>query len=172
MPANYMTALTALTFAQYAFNSWVNGRQLSCLEHKTIPASLKPYFALLDSKDKDGKPVDAASNFVASQNYLRDKLKFGRLAGLIDLVETAVIYTTAVSALFNKGRPTSGLKGIWDYAGSFDYVTKHGEIVHSLAFVVALAAIGSVTSIPADLYRTFVIEEKVGVPAAFQHDPP
>ena len=161
MPVNFMSGLMVLTFVQHAFDNWLNGRQLSCLEHRSIPASLKPYFALLDAKDKDGKDVDASANFVASQNYLKDKLKFGQLTALLDLVENAMIYSTVIS-VFVDGRPMTGLRGIWDYAGTFDMVAKHGEIVHSLAFVVLLSILGSVTAIPASLYRTFVLEEKHG----------
>ena len=162
MPANYMSGLMVLTFAQHAFDNWLNGRQLACLEHSSIPGTLKPYFALLDPKDKDGKDVDAGSQFIASQNYLKDKLKFGQLTALLDLVENAMIYTTVVSVFTDPGRPMTGLRGIWDYAGTFTYVAKHGEIVHSLAFVVLLSALGNVTAIPASLYKTFVLEEKVG----------
>lgn len=152
---NFLHLVIGLTLFQHAFDSYLTSRQLGRLNHKAPPASLTPYFSILGD----------SSNFVASQHYLRDKLRFGQIAGLVDLVENACLYTTLVSyfCFGNKSNPVSGLKAVWDYAGTFAFVRARGEITHSLVFVVLSSAISSVTSVPASLYRTFVLEEKVSL---------
>lgn len=151
---DYLKAFVGLTLGQHLFDSYMTQRQLKKLDHSSPPSSLRSYFALLGD----------SSNFLPSQHYLRDKLRFGQLASVIDLFENAAIYTTIVSSLFGSAsRPISGLKGVWDYAGTFVFVSARGQIVQSLAFCVCISAIGMITSIPASLYRTFVLEEKVRI---------
>jgi len=157
---DFLQLVIGLSLFQYAFDSYLTNRQLARLEHKAPPPSLKPYFNILGD----------SSNFLASQHYLRDKLRFGQIAGIIDTIESACLYTTLVSyllaVLFHGGAksstPVSGLKGVWDYAGTFELVRSRGEIIHSLVFVVLVSALSSITSVPAGLYRTFVLEEKHG----------
>ena len=171
---DYLKATLGLTVAQHWFDSWLNSRQLLKLDWKTIPSHLGPYFTLLDkvaavpaskaAKDDnapDPKTRDMTSNFLAAQAYLKDKLRFGQLTSLVDLAETTLIYSTVASTtLLGRGKALSGLKLLWDFAGTLPRVNKYGEIVHSLAFVVVLSLVGQVTAVPASLYRTFVLEEK------------
>lgn len=171
---DYLKATLGLTVAQHWFDSWLNSRQLLKLDWKTIPSHLGPYFTLLDkvaavpastsTKTEDAaepKAKDMTSNFLAAQAYLKDKLRFGQLTSLVDLAETTLIYSTVASTtLLGRGMALSGLKLLWDFAGTLPRVNRYGEIVHSLAFVVVLSLVGQVTAVPASLYRTFVLEEK------------
>lgn len=173
---DYLKATLGLTVAQHWFDSWLNSRQLLKLDWKTIPSHLGPYFTLLDkvaavpastsTKTEDAaepKAKDMTSNFLAAQAYLKDKLRFGQLTSLVDLAETTLIYSTVASTtLLGRGKALSGLKLLWDFAGTLPRVNRYGEIVHSLAFVVVLSLVGQVTAVPASLYRTFVLEEKHG----------
>ena len=147
---DYVRLINGLTVFGFAFERYINGRQLAKLNHKQPPAGLKAYFDIL----KD------TSNFVPSQLYLRDKLKFGQLASVVDLFESLALSSTIISIVFGGSRQ-SGLKLLWDYSGSFSFVRSHGEIVHSLAFMTCSAILSMITGVPASLYRTFVIEEKV-----------
>lgn len=149
---DYQKLLIALIALQWTSETWINARQLGRLNHRKVPDKLKTYFDILgDSK-----------LFLPSQAYAKDKLKFGRIAGLVDLAETLLIYTSVWSLWTGSTQPASGIKRLWDYAGSFALVKGSGEITHSLAFVVALSLLSSITSIPASLYKTFVIEERHG----------
>lgn len=147
---NYQRLVNGLTLLGFGFEYYVNTRQLSRLEHRSPPRSLKAYFDIL----KD------SSNFGPSQLYLRDKLRFGQLTSIVSLFESLALSTEVVSVALGFAA-TTGLKALWDFSGSFSFVQKHGEIIHSLSFVICSSIISIPTSIPASLYKTFVIEEKV-----------
>ncbi|CAD6581760.1 MAG: hypothetical protein CYPHOPRED_001699 [Cyphobasidiales sp. Tagirdzhanova-0007] len=149
---DFLQLLVGLTLLSYVFDTYLGQRQLAKLRHSAPPATLQAYFSLLGD----------SSNFLPSQNYLSDKLRFGQVAGLVDLVESAATYTTLLSIVSAKAIPVSGLKAIWDYAGTYELVIHRGEIAQSLAFAVLVAAASMITSVPASLYRTFVLEEKHG----------
>ena len=143
---DFLQLLVGLTLLSYVFDTYLGQRQLAKLRHSAPPATLQAYFSLLGD----------SSNFLPSQNYLSDKLRFGQVAGLVDLVESAATYTTLLSIVSAKAIPVSGLKAIWDYAGTYELVIHRGEIAQSLAFAVLVAAASMITSVPASLYRTFV----------------
>jgi hypothetical protein len=171
---NYNTAVIGLILLQNAFDSYVSQRQLGRLHHRSPPPSLRNYFNLLEfsrkkqqdtSEDHAAGEKDsssASSNFLASQDYAKDKIKLSRVLRAVDLIETLLHYTTFVSKYILRHKyPVTGLKCIWDYATSFDIVKGRGEIAQSLAFVTALYLLGQITSIPASLYQPFVLEAKV-----------
>lgn len=170
IPLTYATAVTGLLFLQHAFDSYLSQRQLRRLHHRSLPSSLQSYFNLLTTssntnKDSNDSNKDITSNFLASQEYSKDKLRLSQVSQLIDLVENCLFYTPFVTTFILTGykRPVSGLKALWDYSTSFDFVKDKGEIVQSLAFITAVNLISKLTSVPMSLYRPFVLEAKVRV---------
>lgn len=161
---SYSTAVVGLLVLQHGFDSYVSQRQLGRLYHRSTPPSLRRYFSLLALSSADGE-----KNFFASQEYSKDKLKLSQFVQVLDLFESILLYTPVVSTysyLIGKNgysAPVTGLKAIWDYAGSFDIVKGRGEIVQSLAFVTCLSLISMVTSVPLSLYKPFVLEAKVSL---------
>lgn len=168
IPLTYSTAVTGLLFLQHAFDSYVSQRQLGRLHHRSIPVSLQNYFKLLSgpndstSSSNSIKSDTTTSNFLASQEYSKDKLRLSQFVQFIDLIENCLLYTPFVASfILGHRRPVTGLKALWDYSTSFDIVKGRGEIVQSLAFVTALSLISKITSVPLSLYKPFVLEAKV-----------
>lgn len=170
IPLTYATAVTGLLFLQHAFDSYLSQRQLSRLHHRSLPTSLQSYFKLLRTSGNGIKAEDdeqkITSNFLASQEYSKDKLRLSQIAQLVDLIENCLYYTPFLTTFILTGyyaRPVSGLKVLWDYSTSFDLVKGRGEIVQSLAFVTAVNLLSKITSVPMSLYKPFVLEAEVGI---------
>lgn len=69
------------------------------------------------------------------------------------VIENVALYSTVLSRLFGSSSPPiTGLKGVWDYAGTFAFVSARGEIAHSLAFCVCFLAISVVWNAPWSLH--------------------
>ncbi|KAK9899646.1 hypothetical protein P389DRAFT_2147 [Cystobasidium minutum MCA 4210] len=169
IPLTYATAVTGLLFLQHAFDSYLSQRQLSRLHHRSLPTSLQSYFKLLRTSGNGIKAEDdeqkITSNFLASQEYSKDKLRLSQIAQLVDLIENCLYYTPFLTTFILTGyyaRPVSGLKVLWDYSTSFDLVKGRGEIVQSLAFVTAVNLLSKITSVPMSLYKPFVLEAEHG----------
>ena len=168
IPLTHATAVTGLLFLQHAFDSYISQRQLSRLHHRSLPTSLQSYFKLLttssSSTHNQEEQDKITSNFLASQEYSKDKLRLSQFAQFIDLIENCLFYTPFLTTFVITGyyaRPVSGLKALWDYSTSFDLVKDKGEIVQSLAFITAVNLISKITSVPMSLYKPFVLEAKV-----------
>ncbi|KIJ40265.1 hypothetical protein M422DRAFT_32316 [Sphaerobolus stellatus SS14] len=105
------------------------------------------------------KPPPALANhftadvFAKSQNYGRDKAKFSLVSGIYSqLLETAILFF-------------GGYAWAWGAAGSvlayFGYGPEY-EIPQSIVWAAILYAMSSIPSLPLEVYRTFVLEEKHG----------
>ncbi|GAA6010343.1 hypothetical protein JCM10207_005183 [Rhodosporidiobolus poonsookiae] len=143
------------------FEEWLGSRQrpyLSSLLHPQLPSALRPYLTA----------PDTAQTYSKSQAYARSKLNYSLAATVIDLVESFVLLTPVALPLWTAaGLPYTGserwtlLRGLWDLSGQLPGARK-GEISHSMAFVALMTAVGAVLSIPKDLYKNFVLEQKHG----------
>jgi len=86
-----------------------------------------------------------------AQAYSIDKWWFGFVHGLYNLAETlAVLWFQCLPWLWAK------------LPEHIPLLARHGEIVHTVAFVITLSLINTVMGLPWSLYSTFVIEEKHG----------
>lgn len=160
-------------------------RQIPHLKLKEPPASLAGYLTDPTQDPQAGTDGKAPSNgsasspqegFKASQAYALDKLKFSLFANAIDELETFLHASAVLAPLLGvrlrDGQAWSGYAWLWGAAGRLteEWVqrTPHwlnwgrGEIPTSLSFIVLSSALELVTSIPADLYKQFVLEEKHG----------
>ncbi|GAA5890889.1 hypothetical protein JCM6882_008846 [Rhodosporidiobolus microsporus] len=142
---------------------WISSRQrpfLNPLLHPHIPAALRPYL----------KAEDADETHKKSQAYARSKLNYSAVINALDLIETVIVLTgvaapvfEAVTGLSAGGKNWTLLRGLWDLAAKLPMVGDGAsEIRRSMAFIVLTSALGTVLSIPKDLYKNFRMEEKHG----------
>ncbi|KAF8510125.1 peptidase family M48-domain-containing protein [Hysterangium stoloniferum] len=91
--------------------------------------------------------------FAKSQAYGKDKAKFSLVSGLFNqILETAVIYY-------------GGYAWAWEVAGNILGKSGYGseyEIPQSIVFAAVLFAMSSIQSLPVEVYKTFVLEQKHG----------
>ena len=118
-----------------------------------------------DAKDKDGKTGETDKSkpllpqlkekFRSAQAYGLDKINFGMIASTFD-----VVYELFCLIL-------GFLPWIWDESAElgssfFGWTETENEIKISLIFLFLTTIIGTVTSLPFELYSTFQIERKHG----------
>lgn len=171
LPLTYATVATGMLFLQHAFDSYISQRQLGRLHHRSPPSSLQSYLKLItgimssspgSASSEVNNEQEAKKNFLASQDYARDKLRLSQFNQFLDLIEICLMYTPFIATyILGYKRPVSGLKMLWDYSSSLSFVKDRGEIAQSIAFVACVNWIGKVTSIPLSLYKPFVLEAKV-----------
>ncbi|KAA1074935.1 hypothetical protein PGT21_024983 [Puccinia graminis f. sp. tritici] len=184
----YQSIILALSGGVFAFEQYLNIRQLPHLKLKVPPPSIAPYLVAADGpkteadkkdtpKGEDGAPTEKPSTqetFMKSQAYALDKVKFSMIAGVIDQVETWALLSPFVAVYFGSdgAKPASGIASLWHLAIDLSQRWSRlapaflnigtGEIATSLFFVSLLSLTGMITSIPSSLYKTFVLEEKHG----------
>lgn len=135
-----------------------------------IPSSLLPY---LPSEQ-------AHTTFLKSQQYAADTLAFKGRMGMLDQLESFILLTSVAASTYvylGLGHATSTpwpflgkdgtswtlLKGFWDLSARLipaSFATT--EIRHSMAFVLLLTTLGTLTSLPKAYYKNFVLEENHG----------
>jgi STE24 endopeptidase len=109
-----------------------------------------------DADDTKGKPLlqQLQEKFKSSQSYGLDKINFGMFASTYDTIES-------VSFLLLGFLPYT-----WDVATTFGQTylgyTAEDEIKNSLIFLLIVTLVGTVTSLPFELYSTFWIEKRHG----------
>jgi len=184
----YQKIILALSGGVFAFEQYLNIRQLPHLKLKVPPPAIAPY---LVTADRDGsttqaskkgeasdKPPSALETFSKSQAYALDKVKYSMIAGVIDQLETWALLSPFVAVYFshdplnNSSKPTSGIASLWHLAIRLSHQWSQvapkplnigtGEIATSMFFVCLLSLTGMLTSVPSSLYKTFVLEEKHG----------
>lgn len=92
----------------------------------------------------------------------------------MDQIETWALLSRFLPIYFgiDPSQPSSGIASLWTFAVQLAHQWDQsapgflkigtGEIATSVFFITLLSTTGMVTSIPADLYKTFVLEEKHG----------
>ncbi|GAA5969436.1 hypothetical protein JCM21900_006499 [Sporobolomyces salmonicolor] len=150
----------AVVLGVTAFEGWIGSRQkpyLSPILHPSLPAALRPYLTSPNIRE----------TYTKSQAYARHKLDFSSVINTLDLAETGILLTGISAPLLAKlgyhvgGKDWTLLKGFWDAAGQVPGAGG-SEIRQSMAFVALMTVIGQVLSIPKELYKHFVMEEKHG----------
>ncbi|KAI2615933.1 peptidase family M48-domain-containing protein [Hypoxylon sp. NC1633] len=131
--------IIGFSIAQYCFEEFLSFRQYGVLK-KTKPPQVLEKEVSQDVYDK-------------SQEYGRAKAKFGFVRGLWGQVQNIAFIHFDV------------LPKLWSWTGSllrFAPARFTGEISHSIVFVLAFILIQQALSLPANVYHTFVLEEKFG----------
>lgn len=149
-------------------------RQIPHLRRTEAPKELARY---LDDGDAQKDEAAKRQEFLRAQAYALDKLKFGLFAKAVDLVETLFLVSPILAPLFATSSSSSsgswsGYSSLWSLSerlsaawaskapGWINFGT--GEVPTSLMFLTLMTAVGSVTGLPADLWKQFVLEEKHG----------
>ncbi|KAI9609062.1 hypothetical protein KEM48_003069 [Puccinia striiformis f. sp. tritici PST-130] len=106
----YQSIILALSGGVFAFEQYLNIRQLPHLKLKVPPPSIAPYLLTADGAkteaEKKDKPKEGEESlspqetFMKSQAYALDKVKFSMIAGLIDQVETWALLSPLVAVYF------------------------------------------------------------------------
>uniref|UniRef100_A0A7S2KZA2 CAAX prenyl protease n=1 Tax=Leptocylindrus danicus TaxID=163516 RepID=A0A7S2KZA2_9STRA len=161
----YAPALTytlLFTLVVYAFEAHLDDLQYAAYKIKDFPKNLKDTVLKIDGlanakSEGNTKEEEAAddvlllpkleSKFEKSQKYGVDKIRFQMVSQLYNLIEGVGFLVCGF------------LPYTWDMAAS---VYDKGEIGTSLVFLAILTLIGTITSLPFELYSTFQIEKKHG----------
>ncbi|OTB13687.1 hypothetical protein K445DRAFT_319904 [Daldinia sp. EC12] len=131
--------IIGFSVAQYLFEEFLSLRQYGVLK-KTKPPKVLEKEVSQDVYDK-------------SQEYGRAKAKFGFVKGLWGQIQNIAFIHFDV------------LPKLWSWTGGllrFAPARFTGEISHSIVFVLTFILIQQVLSLPANIYHTFVLEEKFG----------
>lgn len=177
-----LAGTVAFTAFVYAVESHLDSRQRKAYLKTAFPSELESTVSAIDAErnsgksrqeskggdenpgtSSDGKTVDGSQpllpqlreKFTKAQAYGLDKINFGMIASTYDTFET-------IAFLLLGFFPYS-----WDVAvnlGStyLGYSEKENEIKISLLFLLITTLVGSITSLPFELYSTFQIERKHG----------
>jgi STE24 endopeptidase len=170
-------ALTvAFTVSVYAVEGYLDARQWSSYQQTKFPDALAMTVSAIDvetkampkeEKKEDSKEGEEKEQeqklllpqlqekFRKAQSYGLDKIQFGMVASLYDVVES-------VAFLLIGFQPY-----MWDLSCQkasdwFGWTETENEIKVSLLFVAFTTVVGTVTSLPFELYSTFQIERKHG----------
>lgn len=180
----YQSILLSFSAAVFAFEFYLRLRQIPHLRLEKPPASIAPYLIASNDPKTDPKEttetketsnqLTAQETFERSQSYALDKIKFSLFTSIIDQIETWLILSNLVPIYLgaNPKDPSSGISSLWSLATNltqkYDMMAPNalkigtGEIPISIFFVSLLSLVGMITSIPTDLYKTFVLEEQHG----------
>jgi STE24 endopeptidase len=161
-----LAATIAFTVAVYTLEGSLDARQKGAYQATEFPDELKKTVSEIDKtkgKSKDGKDAETPvallpqleAKFVKSQIYGLDKINFGMIAGTYDMAESVIFLLLGF------------LPYAWDLAvqyGSqwFEWTEQENEIKISLLFFAIVTVVGTITSLPFELYSTFQIERKHG----------
>lgn len=155
----------AFTLAVYAMEGYLDGRQRAAYCKTDFPPELAETVSQIDqerastkteSKDDPNEPLlpQLTAKFKKSQAYGLDKINFGMIASLYDTLESVVFMAIGF------------MPYMWDYAvqvsAGFGWTEAEYEIRISLVFLLLVTLVGTVTSLPFEVYSTFQIERKHG----------
>ena len=108
-----------------------------------------------DKKKAEPLLTKLQDKFKSSQSYGLDKINFGMVSSSYDTLESVTFLLTGF------------LPYTWDMAVQLGnqymgYTPEEDEIKISLIFLLLITLVGTVTSLPFELYSTFFIEKKHG----------
>jgi STE24 endopeptidase len=166
-----LAATIAFTVVVYALEGHLDARQKSAYETTNFPVALETIVASIDkerkqtksAKDEDNDDADKGNKpllpqlqakFRNAQAYGLDKINFGMIASSYDTVESIVFLLAGFLPYAWDVSVQAGNK----YAGW----TADDEIKNSLVFLALVTVVGTITSLPFEMYSTFQIERKHG----------
>ena len=164
-----LAATIAFTVAVYSLEGTLDARQKLAYQATEFPAELAKTVSEIDQskastttsssdkKDEKAEPLlpQLQEKFVKAQAYGLDKINFGMIAGTYDTVESVVFLLLGF------------LPWAWDLAVKLgglwmNWNETDNEIYISLIFLAIVTVVGTITSLPFELYSTFQIERKHG----------
>ena len=172
----------AFTLAVHFFEGYLDFRQRNSYKVTTFPVQLETIISQVDaerkkesgttakkekaSDDDDDDKKDAGPDknkpllpqlqdkFKNAQTYGMDKINFGMIASTYDVTESVLFLVLGF------------LPFIWEYSvecgAKLGWTEQDNEIKISLIFLLVTTVIGTITSLPFELYSTFQIERKHG----------
>jgi STE24 endopeptidase len=161
-----LAATVAFTVFVYAFEGSLDARQKAAYQKTKFPSELDATVSKIDAerekktekKDskEEPKPLleQLQAKFKSSQIYGLDKINFGMFASTYDTLESvAFLLLGFLPYAWDKSLE---LGKVWfGYSGE-------DEIKISLIFLALVTVVGTITSLPFELYSTFNIEKKHG----------
>lgn len=151
--------------AVYALEGTLDARQKIAYQGTEFPAELAKTVSEIDGAKKTTKKDDGKEDeplltqlqqkFVNAQAYGLDKINFGMIAGTYDTIESVIFLLIGF------------LPWAWDLSVKwgqqfFEWNESENEIYISLIFLAIVTVVGTITSLPFELYSTFQIERKHG----------
>ena len=169
-------ALTvAFTVTVYAVEGLLDGRQWLSYQQTEFPQALAKTVLKIDEETKSGakkkenskeqddgdgeedKPLlpQLQDKFRKAQTYGLDKIQFGMVASLYDVIES-------VGFLLLGFAPYTWDLTVQKGAEWFGWTEEANQIKISLLWLALITVIGTITKLPFELYSTFQIERKHG----------
>jgi STE24 endopeptidase len=178
---DWALALTiAFTVTMYNVEGYLDTRQWASYQATEFPEALTKTVGAIDiatqvsntgksktvvTESKEESKSDSTSEglllpqlqdkFRKAQAYGSDKIQFGMMASLYDVVESVAFLLLGFAPF------------VWDLAAQkgsdwFGWTETDNEIKISLLFLAFVTVVGTITSLPFELYSTFEIERKHG----------
>jgi STE24 endopeptidase len=157
-PLEYWALALTITFTVlvYAFEGYLDGRQKRAYQVTTFPSQLATTVTKIDAQH-DGQTAllpQLQEKFSSSQNYGLDKISFAMISSAYDTFETILFLLLGF------------LPYTWDKSVDLSHQyfgwTLEDEIKISLVFLAIITMVGTITSLPFEIYSTFFIEKKHG----------
>jgi STE24 endopeptidase len=160
-----LAATVAFTVFVYAFEGSLDARQKAAYLQTIFPKELETTVSKIDAEreketdKKEGEPKSLLGQlkekFKSSQAYGLDKINFGMFASTYDTFESVAFLLLGF------------LPYLWDKSvelgqAYFSWSASDDEIKVSLIFLGLMTVVGTITSLPFELYSTFSIEKKHG----------
>ena len=158
-----LAATVAFTVVIYLLESILDARQKASYQKTTFPKELETTVGKIDAESEATKSEDSSkplldqlrAKFTNSQSYGLDKINFGMISSTYDTIESIVFIMTGFFPYMWDTSASVGTK--W-----FGWTPQNDEIKITLIFLLLITLVGTVTSLPFELYSTFQIERKHG----------
>mmetsp|Transcript_44863 Transcript_44863/g.72056 ORF Transcript_44863/g.72056 Transcript_44863/m.72056 type:complete len:428 (+) Transcript_44863:146-1429(+) len=132
----YLTATLLFSIAVCAFESYLDIRQYNL------------YF--VEKRPKDLQSLISEKNFLRSQDYNADKMRFKLVSTLFFEIESTLSIVLFVYPF------------LWEGIPNWFGISEDSELLRSLAFQGILTMASKIVRLPFSLYSTFVLEERHG----------
>mmetsp|Transcript_4588 Transcript_4588/g.9254 ORF Transcript_4588/g.9254 Transcript_4588/m.9254 type:complete len:485 (+) Transcript_4588:84-1538(+) len=160
-----LAATIAFTVLVYGLEGILDARQKVAYQGTSFPEELAKTVSEIDASKKTSKKEDGKEEeplltqlqrkFEKAQIYGLDKINFGMIASTYDTIESVAFLLIGF------------LPWAWDLSVTWgqqfmEWNETDNEIYISLIFLAIVTVVGTITSLPFELYSTFQIERKHG----------